>query len=100
MDPGVCTVLLSHTPDIILRETPQPYHLVLSGHTHGGQVCTPDGTAIYSATSVGIMYAGGIYPLKQFTLVVSRGIGLVAPPFRAWCPPEIALLRLRRRNPS
>lgn len=100
VDPGVCTILLSHTPDIVLRETPQPYHLVLSGHTHGGQVCTPDGMPIFTATSVGIMYAGGIYPLKQFTLVVSRGVGLVAPPFRAWCPPEIALLRLRRRNPS
>ncbi len=37
-----CSILLSHTPEVYLQAAHAGFNLLLSGHTHGGQICLPD----------------------------------------------------------
>lgn len=69
-----------------VRHTPS---LVLSGHTHGGQV-TLGGWAPVTPVGSG-RYVAGWYRDETIPLYVSRGIGETAIPLRFWCPPEIAV---------
>ena len=65
--------------------------VVLSGHTHGGQIILP-GLGAIAARKFPI--AAGVLRRENTTLFVSRGIGTVYVPFRLNCPPEVAILSL------
>jgi predicted MPP superfamily phosphohydrolase len=68
--------------------------LVLSGHTHGGQIAL---SPQWSLARVLGPYTMGLYALGDSRLYVHRGMGTVGPvPVRLGSPPEIALLTLRR----
>jgi hypothetical protein len=67
--------------------------LVLSGHTHGGQINLVPG--ISSARILG-PYTGGLYEVGGARLFVGRGLGVVGLPFRIQAPPEIAVITLVR----
>ncbi len=88
------TVLLAHEPDFAdAASASQSIVLQLSGHSHGGQVRLP----FYGALIVppyARRYPMGYYRVRQMALYTSRGIGLVAPPVRLNCRPEIALITL------
>jgi predicted MPP superfamily phosphohydrolase len=86
-------VLLAHDPRRLDEAVELNIPLVLSGHTHGGQVVLP----LLGAPAV----AGRHFPVlaglarrHRSTLFVSRGIGTVYVPIRLNCPPEVALLTL------
>lgn len=70
---------------------------VVAGHTHGGQVCLPDG---YPLGSLGYMWTpdmlrAGLKTTKSGDpLYISRGIGMSVLPFRLNCPPEISVIEL------
>jgi predicted MPP superfamily phosphohydrolase len=68
--------------------------LVLSGHTHGGQVVVPFYGAPVVPSAYGRKYAQGLVRTDVTQVFVSRGIGNIAPPIRFNCRPEIALLTL------
>ena len=85
-------MLLYHTPDLILEATERGVDLVLSGHTHGGQVRLPGLGAVVTFSSFGRRYAAGLFNEAGTRMVVSRGIGLeggAAPRVRFLCRPEI-----------
>jgi len=84
-------ILLCHNPAIITRAARYGFDLVLSGHTHGGQVRLPVLGSFYKATR----FANGWDRLRNTQIYVTRGLGKVVVPFRIGCPPEIALLELR-----
>jgi predicted MPP superfamily phosphohydrolase len=91
-------ILLCHAPDYVDYLLTQPagkaVSLVLSGHTHGGQVRLP----LVGATilpELGHKYIEGWFRLEALQLYVNRGIGTVGLPFRLGCPPEISLFTLR-----
>lgn len=93
--PGKVNVLLAHDPRRIREAAELNIPLVLSGHTHGGQIVLP-GIGAWNR---------GFFPTMQGTLerensvlFVSRGIGMVYVPVRLNCPPEIAMLTLQRRG--
>jgi len=93
---GPTTVLLAHDPRRLPQAAELDVPLVLSGHTHGGQVLLPGVGAI----------AGREFPVlageaRQIntTLFVSRGVGTVYIPVRINCPPEVAVLTLRTTLP-
>ena len=69
--------------------------LMLSGHTHGGQVRLPLLGAMDLPT-MGRKYVEGLFQLQNMQLYVNRGIGTVGLPFRLNCPPEITSITLRR----
>ena len=93
---GSFRLMLAHSPDIAWHFGQGEIHLALCGHTHGGQVCLPGGQALVCPTNLGVDYAKGVFLWRGATLIVNRGLGVTAFPLRAFCPPEIALLTLRR----
>jgi predicted MPP superfamily phosphohydrolase len=95
--PTGTTVLLCHNPDVLPRAARQGLDLVLSGHTHGGQVCLPGIGALLLPIEGDRSLAKGLHQLGKTQIFVTTGIGLVAPPVRLNCPPEVAAITLQRR---
>ncbi|HEB02905.1 MAG TPA: metallophosphoesterase [Nitrospirae bacterium] len=93
----VCKVLLSHNPDVNMDIDRKGRHvdLVLSGHTHGGQIVLPFVGALFLPVKTGRRYQEGIVQDGQRLTFVSRGVGTVILPFRLKCPPEVSVLTLR-----
>lgn len=94
--PDAPVILLAHSPDIILRSLDPRIRLVLSGHTHGGQICLPNGKALYSNTKVSRLFASGRHDVDGTILYVSRGIGSTRLPIRYGCLPEVTVFTLKR----
>lgn len=97
--PGAPTILLSHAPEIVFKAAAARAALVLSGHTHGGQIVLPWVGPLYVPSPIGRQRAAGLHRLHRQWLFVNRGLGEVFPPIRINCSPEIALLTLRREEP-
>ncbi|MBL8853383.1 MAG: metallophosphoesterase [Planctomycetaceae bacterium] len=88
-------IALSHSPDQWPWAKKMGFDLMLAGHTHGGQVCLPTIGPIIAPSRYGVRYAGGVFDMDGMAMQVSRGIS-GAEPLRWNCPPELALLTLRR----
>jgi uncharacterized protein len=82
-------VHLLHEPDWI--ETAGRVPLVLSGHTHGGQICLPGGFPIHLPEG-GKRFVEGLYEREETTLFVTRGLGTTGYWKRTFCRPEVVLL--------
>lgn len=97
VDKEIPRILLSHHPDYA-EHLPgdERVDLVISGHTHGGQIRAPFSYAPVLPSAYGQKYSGGLVALEgRDTLVyVSRGVGVVGIPARINCPPELTLIRL------
>lgn len=91
-------ILLCHNPVGVRMAAEHHVDLVLSGHTHGGQVRLPVVGALYTRSKLGKRFIAGWNRLDGTQIYVSRGIGKVLVPVRVGCPPEIACLNLRAGN--
>jgi predicted MPP superfamily phosphohydrolase len=91
-------ILLCHNPMGIRKAAQKGIDLVLSGHTHGGQVLLPVVGSIYGRSKLGERFIQGWNRLHNTQIYVSRGIGKVLVPLRVGCPSEITCLRLRSRG--
>lgn len=89
-------LLLQHNPDYAEKIMDERVGLMLSGHTHGGQIVLPFIGAPVLPSSYGQKYASGLCQGPVTKVYVSHGIGCIFPPVRFGCPPEIVLLTLRR----
>jgi hypothetical protein len=89
-------ILLCHNPLGIRMAAEHGIDLMLSGHTHGGQLRLPVVGSVYGRSKLGERFVEGWNRLDGTQIYVSRGIGKVLVPLRFGCPPEIACLRLRR----
>ena len=94
--PGDFVILLSHNPDFAMRLPEGSVDLMLSGHTHGGQVTLFGLWAPVLPIEGGQRLRSGVIQQGATTIIVSRGIGLIAPHVRFCCPPEIVVVTLRR----
>jgi len=86
-------IVLAHEPDILPEVSRYNVDLMLSGHTHGGQVRLPLLPPL-KLPDFGRVYVEGWFQHGPTQLYVNRGIGAVGVPFRLNCPPEITLLTL------
>jgi predicted MPP superfamily phosphohydrolase len=93
---GAFRILLAHIPDVIRDAARLGVDLMLSGHTHGGQVRLPLVGATVVPSRYGHRYAAGEFRVDGATLYVSRGLGTVRFPVRFLCRPELGLLTLKR----
>jgi uncharacterized protein len=87
-------ILLYHSPDLAPQAAEMGVDLMLSGHTHGGQVRLPFYGAMLTGSLYGKKYEAGRYLVEKMVLYVSRGLGMEgagAPRVRFLCPPEIIL---------
>ncbi len=89
---GAAVVLLSHNPDFAELRPDARVGLVLSGHTHGGQVYL--GSARWIPSKFGEKYRCGLVQGPASSVFVSRGLGEAGVPLRINVPPEICLLTL------
>ncbi len=85
-------VLLAHDPRRIVEAEALKIPLVLSGHTHGGQVVLPIAGAVAARK---FPVVAGLARRGNTTMFVSRGVGTVYVPVRVNCPPEVAVLTLQ-----
>ncbi|MCP4640253.1 MAG: metallophosphoesterase [bacterium] len=88
-------LILAHNPDTA-EQAPSGTRidLMLSGHTHGGQVRLPAVGTPVVPSRYGSKYAGGLVDGPQCRVLVSRGIGMAPMPVRHRVPPEIVLMGL------
>lgn len=87
-------LLLSHNPDICEPLRDPRVGLVLSGHTHGGQVRVPGMRNPFIPSRYGEKYSHGLVEAPATRVYVSRGLGATGLPVRYNCPPELTLVTL------
>jgi predicted MPP superfamily phosphohydrolase len=88
-------VVLAHDPDLFPALAEEGASLVLSGHTHWGQIAVPFFAQRWNLSRLSTRLTGGIYREGDATLYVHPGLGTTGPPVRLGSPPEITVLRLR-----
>lgn len=89
------SVLLSHTPEIYQQAAHAQFDLMLSGHTHGGQICLPGQIAITLDSVLPRRFGAGAWKYHDMMGYTSVGAGCSIVPARFNCPPEITLHYLR-----
>lgn len=90
--PDEMKLLLAHNPILVRRAARAGIDLVLSGHTHGGQVKLRDeDKRILPSRKL----KNGLHRRKDTQIYITRGIGTVVLPVRFGCPPEITLIELK-----
>ena len=97
LDPARPAVLLSHEPGVFDLPEARGLALVLSGHTHGGQISLP----LVGAPARFLeefRYLRGLYERDGAQLYVSRGTGMIGVPVRLGARPEVAVITLRGRS--
>lgn len=91
-------LLLTHTPDGVFDLAGRRADLVLSGHTHGGQVCPPL-LPVSTNTRNRLPAAQGVMLVEGYLCHVSPGVGWSGFPWRWRCPPKSHLLELVEESP-
>src|SRR5216684_1671382 len=89
------SILLSHTPEIYRQAAHAGFDLLLSGHTHGGQICLPGSIPITLDSVLPRRMGAGAWRYRNMIGYTSVGVGSCIVPVRINCPPEIALHHLR-----
>jgi predicted MPP superfamily phosphohydrolase len=90
------SLLLSHSPELYRQAASHGFDVMLSGHTHGGQICLPGGFAPLSVCDAPRAFLAGPWRFRNLVGYTSRGTGACGVPVRFFCPPEITVHVLRR----
>ena len=91
LDPNCTTILISHNPDVIFLLDDERVDLMISGHTHGGQVCLPVIGAPWIPSKIKEGCGRGLYEINDRKLFITKGImGSI----RFNAKPEIAIIEL------
>ena len=94
------SILLSHNPDVILLKDNDLIHktdLLLSGHTHGGQIRLPFGRPPITRTKQK-RHVCGLSWFEETPIYVSNGLGYGGITLRLFCPPEIVKVVLHKEK--
>lgn len=90
------SILLSHTPETYAKAARHHFDLMLSGHTHGGQLCLPGGIPIKLEAVLPREMGAGAWRYEDLIGYTSVGVGTSLLPVRLNCPAEVTLHRLTR----
>lgn len=90
------SILLCHSPEIYRQAASHAFDVMLSGHTHGGQICLPGGFAPLKVCKVPGRMQGGAWTYRNMAGYTSVGAGSCGVPLRFFCPPEITVHTLHR----
>jgi len=94
---GEQAIVLEHCPDDVTSIVASGHaSLVLTGHTHGGQVRLPLWGDRLTAALEGAPFVRGLYRVGEVPLYVSQGLGMSVLPLRFFCPPEVTVFTLSR----
>jgi len=92
--PEAFSILVSHTPEIYRQAAHADFNLLLSGHTHGGQICLPGGIPITLDSVLPRSMGSGSWKHHDMIGYTSVGAGVSIVPVRFNCPAEITLHHL------
>jgi predicted MPP superfamily phosphohydrolase len=95
---GEFSILLSHTPEIYRQAAHADFKLLMSGHTHGGQVCPPGSIPITLDAVLPWHMGSGPWKYHDMAGYTSVGVGSSIVTVRFNCPPEITLHHLQRHS--
>lgn len=90
-------VLLAHDPDLFAQAEERHVDVVLSGHTHGGQIAVPFLARWLNLSMLVHRHTIGLYRRGRTTQYVHAGLGTTGPPIRLGAAPEVAIVKLHRR---
>jgi hypothetical protein len=90
------SILLAHSPEVYRQAAYAGFDLMLSGHTHGGQICLPGSIPVTLDAVLPRRLGAGAWRYQEMAGYTSVGAGTCIVPVRLNCPPEIVLHRLRR----
>lgn len=95
-DPDQFSILMSHRPEYIEMFSQYGFDLVVSGHTHGGQIRVPFLVNGFYSPNQGWFpkYVGGLYEVQNTTLIISRGLANASEIPRLFNPPEVVVIIL------
>jgi predicted MPP superfamily phosphohydrolase len=88
------TLLLAHEPDFADHAARFPIDVQFSGHSHGGQVRLP-GIGALILPAMAHKYPIGLNRVGRLQVYTNRGLGVINPPVRFHCPPEVTLITLK-----
>ena len=88
------SILISHTPEVYRQAAYSGFNLLLSGHTHGGQICLPGGIPITLDSVLPRSMGAGAWKYDDMIGYTSVGAGSSVVPVRFNWPPEITLHHL------
>jgi uncharacterized protein len=94
------SILLSHTPEIYRQAAYADFNLLLSGHTHGGQICLPGRIPLTLDSVLPRHMGSGAWKYNGMIGYTSVGAGSSIVPARFNCPPEITLHHLEHFRPN
>ncbi|HEY1960094.1 MAG TPA: metallophosphoesterase [Polyangiaceae bacterium] len=97
---GASAILLAHDPVDFEAAAARGVDLVLSGHTHGGQIALPLAARRFNFGRLHRRHTLGFYRKGRSALVVHPGLGTSGPPVRVGVAPAILEITLRRGDPS
>ena len=92
--PKALSILLAHSPEIYRQAAAAGYDIVLSGHTHAGQICLPGRIPLLNNANCPREMVYGPWKFHKTQGYTSAGTGSSGVPVRFYCPPEITLHRL------
>ncbi len=93
--PDAPSIILSHSPESYRRAAHVGFGLMLSGHTHGGQICLPGGFALMTNADCPRRFCAGAWAYHGMRGYTSVGSGTCVVDVRFNCQPEITLHHLR-----
>lgn len=96
LPPGEFSILLSHTPEVYRQAADAGFDAMLSGHTHGGQICLPGSIPITLDSVLPRRLGAGAWKYRDMQGYTSVGAGTSIVPVRINCLPEITVHELRR----
>jgi hypothetical protein len=95
VSPDDFKLMLLHYPDLVYPAAAAGADICLAGHTHGGQICWPDGSPLFRQDTLSAEQCTGVHKVNGTWMVVNRGIGAAGLRMRVFCPPHAVLMTLR-----
>ncbi len=95
VSPADFKLMLLHYPDLIHPATAAGADICLAGHTHGGQICWPDGRPLFRHDTLPAAMTTGVHRVNGTWMIVNRGIGAAGVKMRLFCPPQAIQITLR-----
>ena len=97
-EPARLRIVLTHYPNHLFTAADLGYHLLLAGHTHGGQCRLPTGRPLHNGTDLPLSATAGVMRHRNLLVAVSRGVGHAGRIPRLFCRPHVPVYTLRRRS--
>ena len=94
------SILLSHTPEVYRQAAHAGFDLMLSGHTHGGQICLPGSIPVTLDAVLPRHMGSGAWTYQQMAGYTSVGVGASIVAVRLNCLPEMTLHHLATGEPD